>query len=420
MSTTPNAITPFEETRIAEMLLAETAVRVELPPSWHRVAVERYEAVRKHIERPDSPLHDQVERFYPQGSMAIGATIRTRKHETGYDIDIVAELILPPDTPPDRVLDLLYQAIKGEPRSRYAHMVERQTRCVTVHYEDGMHLDVTPSILIDPADPRRSWIFHAKPDEPAEQHDRLIVNSFAFAEWFNECTPIDLQFAESYRQRALAHEKKIVLKEAEVDPVPDHSIDDGGKSVTVVALQLLKRNRNIIYRARRGCRMPPSVFLSCIAGQVATEGARISEALAAICNGLLRELDAAEREGRLIDVRNPRCEADRFTDRWPEDRAAQRRYIDDLRTFRDQLFELIAENSPKDKAELLEQMFGEDPAQSVIEHYARAYGSAISQGAHGVGPSGRIVTGVTAACTGAPAARATPPPPHRFYGGDWR
>lgn len=406
-------------TSLGEILLAETAVRVELPPSWHQLAVVRYEAVRKYIERPSSPLYDHVDVFYPQGSMAIGATIRTRKRETGYDIDIVAQLSLPLDTAPAEVLDLLYEAIKGEPGSRYHEMVERQTRCVTVHYEDGMHLDVTPSILVAPEDPRRSLIFHAKPDRPAIQHARLTVNSYAFAEWFNARTPIDLQFAEAYQRRALAQEKGITLAEAEAEPVPDHASNNGGKSATVVALQLLKRNRNVCYRARRNRRMPPSVMLSCLAGQVATPGTSVSEALEVVSRAVLEELQAAEAAGQLLDVRNPRYDADRFTDRWPEDRDAQRQYIDDLRQFRHQLAELMAEGPLNEKAALLEEMFGEEPARSVIDRYNRELGTAISEGNRGVARSGKIITGA-ASSAAASCGEAERPRGHRFYGGLWR
>lgn len=419
MATSTKSLPLSPEAPLGEILLAETAVRVELPPSWHQRAVERYEAVRQYIERPDSPLHERVELFYPQGSMAIRSTIRTRKRDSGYDIDIVAELRLPYDTTPEQILELLCRAIKGEPGSRYYSKVERQSRCVTLHYEDGMHLDVTPSILLDPDDPRRSWIFHAKPGEPADQHARLIVNSYAFADWFNERTPIDLHFAESYRRRALANERGITLAEAEAEPVPDHPTEDGGKSATVVALQLLKRNRNVRYLSRRGRRMPPSVLLSCVAGQVATQGSSISGALDAISGALLKELEAADRAGRPVDVRNPRCEDDCFTDRWPEDLTAQRQYIEDLREFQGQLVELMAEGSLEDKFDLLKEMFGEEPAQSAIEHYARELGSAVSQGARSIGRSGQIITGAGASGAAA-SAHAKRPRDHRFYGGSWR
>lgn len=419
MATGRNVIPLSERAALEERLLAETAVRVELPPSWHQRAVERYEAIRSHIERPGSPLENRLELFYPQGSMAIRATIRTRKRDTGYDIDIVAELRLPPDTPPEKVLDLLYEAIKVERGSRYYDMVERQTRCITVHYADGMHLDVTPAILQDPADPRRSWIFHAKPGELSDQHRRLTMNSYAFADWFNGRTPVDADFAEAYGRRALARERGITLAEADAEPVPDHPHVEGGKSVTVVGLQLLKRHRNVRYASRRGARMPPSVAISCLAGHAATPGSRISDALEAISRTILGELEHAERAGRLIDLRNPCCEPDRFTDRWPENRAAQRRYIEDLHEFRAQLEQLMAEGSLEDKAKLLKAMFGEDPADSVIKDYARGLGASVASGSRHVGRSGRIVTGVAGAgAAGSPGAgRARG---HTFHGGKLR
>src|ERR1700724_2076098 len=249
-------VTPLGPTApVGEILLAETAIRIELPPSLHQLAVDRYEAVRKHIERPDSPLRDRVTWFYPQGSMAIRATIKARRREDGFDIDIVAELILPPGLTPAQILDLLFEAINGPRGSMYHGMVERQTRCVTVFYADGMHLDITPSELLDERDPRLSHICHAKPEEPPEAHRRPIMNSWAFCDWFNARTPVNLIFEQAYAKRARTLDEMIIAKDADVKPVPAHSTLERGKSTTVVALQLLKRNRNVRYFPRKGHRM---------------------------------------------------------------------------------------------------------------------------------------------------------------------
>jgi len=61
-----------------DAILAEIAINLQLPPGLHAKAVKRYVAVRTYIERDGSPLHDKVAAFYPQGSMAIDATISTR------------------------------------------------------------------------------------------------------------------------------------------------------------------------------------------------------------------------------------------------------------------------------------------------------------------------------------------------------
>ena len=188
-------------TLVGETLLADTAIRIELPPSLHQLAVDRSEAVRKHIERVGSPLRDRVRLFYPQGSMAIRATITSRKRQDGFDIDLIAELLLSPTLPPREVLDLLYESINGQPGSLYYGMVERRTRCVTVFYEDGIHLDITPAVLVDENDPRKSLIFHAKAEEPVALYRRILMNSFAFVELFNASAPIDLPFAMAYAKR---------------------------------------------------------------------------------------------------------------------------------------------------------------------------------------------------------------------------
>lgn len=403
---------------VGEILLAGTAVRIELPPSLHGLAVDRYEAVRNHAEREGSPLRDRIRVFYPQGSMAIRSTIRSRKRSEGYDIDIVAELDLPPGTAPGTVLDLLFQAINGLPGSQYHGKAERQTRCVTVHYADGMHLDITPTILADAFDPRRSWLFHAKPSEPMGAHRTLLMNSFAFCEWFKERTPVDLEFATAYGHEVKALEEARAA--ADAVPVPPHSTEDGGKSAAVVALQLLKRNRNLRY-ARRPGRMPPSVMLAKFAGDSALPGASISGSLTAVIETALQELEQAERAGVLVDVRNPMCFEDRFTDRWPETPNAQRLYIEDLKLLRRQLDIVMSPSAGlEQKREVLEAMFGEGPVQAVVEEYAASLGSAIRSGRRVVAPTGRVVptTGVAAPAllTGGVAQAR----PHTFFGSRWR
>jgi hypothetical protein len=402
---------------VGEILLAETAVRIELPPSLHRLAVDRYEALRKYIERPDSPFAGHVRIFYPQGSMAIRATIRSRKRADGYDIDIVAELILPITMPATQVLDLLFAAINGEKGSLYHGKVERNTRCVTVNYDD-MHLDITPSILVDERDPRRSVIFHANPEEPATAHRRLEMNSYAFIEWFNARTPIDLSFIEAYAKKALAFDHRAILAEAEVKPVPAHSTTEGGKSATVVAMQLLKRNRNLKYAPRPG-RMPPSVMIATFSGETAIPGNSISGALDAISIRMLTALTTAQSEGRKIDVRNPLCPADCFTDRWPENLAAQATYIEDLKLFRRQLAALMSDQlSLEDKRQLLSLMFGEGPARAVVEDFSARLGESVRQGTRRIAPTGRVIPAAVAVPAIVTPAAAQPRS-HTFYGSRW-
>ena len=118
-----------------------------------------------------------------------------------------------------------------------------------------------PSILLDKHDPRRSHICHAKPEEPPAAHWWAIMNSWAFCDWFIARTPAELLFEQAYAKRAQAIDGTREFADADTKPVPAHSTLEGGKSTAVVALQLLKRNRNIRYMTRKG-RMPPSVMMA--------------------------------------------------------------------------------------------------------------------------------------------------------------
>lgn len=400
---------------VAEQMLAAVAIKIELPPSMHALLAERKAAIEKHLERDGSPLKGKVRLFYQQGSVAIGATIRAKFRFEGFDIDIIVELIAPGLTP-WQALELLYQAIRGEQGSRYHDMTERQTRCVTVHYADGMHLDLSPAELINEFDPRQSFIYHSKPEEPRSRDHKVLTNSFGFAAEYNSTCPVDLSFQEEYARRALNADSGLVVMQKDADslPVPEHSTVVGGKSAVTVALQLIKRNRNIRWATRDG-RMPASVMLSCLALEVAEAGRTISQNLRVIAQHILDRLLWAKSVGELIHVENPRCPGDVFTDRWPENQTAQDRMIADMRQFLDQLAVLLDDTrSLRDRRDTLKAMFGEDVGQSVVDDLERDIGEAIRSGRHGFGALGGLAMSPT-------IARAKPSvKPSTFYGTKWR
>jgi hypothetical protein len=183
-------------------------------------------------------------------------------------------------------------------------------------------------------------------------------------------------------------------------------------------MQLLKRNRNMKY-ARRPGRMPPSVMIAAFAGETAVPGNSVSGALDAITEHILTVLSAAQVQGRLVDIRNPRCEADRFTDRWPESLAAQATYIEDLTLFRQQLAAVMSDElSLEQKRNLLALMFGEGPARAVVEDFAARIGESVRQGTRRIGATGRVLPAAVAAAAIAKPAAAQPRD-HTFYGSRW-
>lgn len=359
---------------IPDMLLADIAIRIQLTPTNHDLAVTRYEAINDWLDRPESPLCGRVTLMYPQGSMAIGATIASKLRTDEFDIDIVAELALRHDAAPEAVLDLLYRAIRGERGSRYYNMTTRRNRCVTVTYADGMHLDITPAVLLGHLLPKTSVIFHHKPETPEVAGYSLLANPFGFADWFKRATPLDHAFAKAFADRASDSGLMIVADRAEAIPVPDRK-DAHQKSKAVIALQLLKRARNVSYDQRQHLRRPPSVMLAKFIADAANQTSTLTEEVLHQARRLHAMIDAAHRQRQAVEVRNPRCNDDRFTDRWPGSLREQELYLNDLQHVIGRMT-FVAEGNC-DLAEMREVMaglFGENPTGAVFKSFAERLG----------------------------------------------
>ena len=315
-------------TEPTDLLLADVAIRVQLSRTDYDMAVDRYRTIQEWIERDGSPLENRVQLFYPQGSMAVGATIASKLRTDEFDIDVVAQLELPQGVSPHQPLDLLYDSIRGKPGSRYYRMTKRRTRCVTVDYSGKMHIDVTPVIRRWRTPERESWLFHDRPEAPQERSYSLIANPYGFAQWFMDNTPPDKEFANIFENRASAYERLLLIEAAESEPVPPQE-PPFQKSKAVIVLQLLKRWRNVQYDTRAG-RRPPSILIAKLVADAANHTDRLSEELLLQARHMLKEFRFWHNAGHLIQVTNPVCEKDVLTDRWPESLEDQAVFIKDL------------------------------------------------------------------------------------------
>ena len=314
-----------------DVLLAGVAVRIQLTPTDHKMAENHYHAIHEWLDRDESPLKGRVELFYAQGGFSIGSTTARHAESADFDIDAMAQLAIHPDSDPEEVLSLLHRSIKGDPGSRYWNKTDRKTRCVTVLY-DGMHLDVTPAVRTSGTIERISNIYHSKKLQSGHEKDRLLANPFGFAEWFNSMTPAEGAFGQFFESQSLDYERILRAQvQADAEPVPDQA-PAYRKSRAVIALQLIKRWRNLAYDARHSAlRLPPSVLLAHSVASNANCTRNLSEELQHQVACLIMVLETADRAGRTYHVCNPRCDDDELTDRWPENVSTQRVFIDELR-----------------------------------------------------------------------------------------
>ena len=401
-----------------DVLLADVAIRVQLCRTDYGKAVDRYETINEWIEREESPLKDRVQLFYAQGSMAIGATIASKLRTDEFDIDVVAQLGLQLGVSPKEALDLLFEAIRGEPGSRYYRKAKRRTRCVTVNYADQMHLDVTPVVRMGGTPERQSILFHHRAEAPQDPSYRLIANPFGFAEWFKLNTPNDHAFAAIFEKRAWEYEYglRVLAEKAESEPVPSQE-PALRKSTAVIVLQLLKRWRNVQYDVRAG-RKPPSILFAKLIADAANHTDGLAEELLHQAQHMLELFRRDQSRGRLVHVANPVCAEDVLTDRWPGSPRDQAIFIGDLENLVRQIERLIAGCDLAEMQKIMTGLFGESPTAGAFRTFNEQVGSMVrgGQSRHRIGAGGLILPGAASTVIGTSTARATPK--HTFYGAD--
>lgn len=395
----------------ADAMLMDVARRVQLSPTKHDEAQQHFEALCSHVDRPESPLHDQVIACYPGGSFATGTAIASSVSKDQHDVDVVMELDVPTNSDPQTILALLFEAINGPPGSRYHGRVTRNSRCVTVEYDDGVRVDLMPIARLIAAPEKAGNLFHFK-SQPRESYHKP-VNPWGFADHFNNQTAYDPVFAAIFESRSLTDGK--VIAKADVDPLPDR-VPLSEKSARVVALQLIKRNRDVRFR-NRSKRKPPSVVLAAMALEVAPVGAGLLEEIISISRHIAQRLQERSAHNLCIDVRNPAYIPDVFTDRWPQALAEQDEYVRDLEYLIRQLARLRSENiSLTETNTILDDLFGETAAKYAISEHMERSRRSMHKGSMQFGATGRVHAGVTAAAI---ATNCTPARASTNMGGAW-
>ena len=120
-------------------------------------------------------------------------------------------------------------------------------------------------------------------------------------------TPLELRMAREFHRRWLDHAGLAARADADVDHIPDQC-DFIVKNTATLALQLLKRFRNIRYASYTG-RIPPSVMLSYYAGLAAQPNMSLSAMLVRLASWIIRDIEQASLYGRLLHIVNPVCAA---------------------------------------------------------------------------------------------------------------
>jgi hypothetical protein len=356
-------------------LLFEICEELQLSPSRHALAEQRYKTIGELLGSDGSPFAADTPNIYPQGSMRLGTTVKPI--DGPFDLDFVLHLSRPfHSVDPMDLLDQLFSFFKES--DRYKGMTEKKNRCIRIVYADDFYMDILPAC----DDTRACSTCIQVPDVSAE--DWKGSNPLGYASWFHK--------RSQYRMYKFSAEARDMQPLPALQPTEE-------KEVLQLVVQLLKRWRDLFYS--RSKYPPISVVLTTLAANLYDGEASTAEALLNVLDGIVHCLDVAHAKGERLKVLNPVHEDEDFSERWNNRDEAYKHFDLGIRHFAKRWREIyLTEDDPK---KAFGDLFGA-VVGTVVEKRATRLQAARGKALLGVMSSGVI----TSASASASVARIRP------------
>jgi hypothetical protein len=369
---------PIKDRLIAlDRTLFDICESLQLTDTQHGKAEDRYKAIARVIDGPESPFSEIESNLYPQGSMRLGTTVKPI--EGPHDLDFVCEFAVSHQrVNPMTLLDEMYGLFKSH--GVYGGMVEKKNRCVRIIYKDEFYLDILPACR----DHGYGGTCIQVPDR--DQKNWSPSNPLGYAQWFESATRhIKIKRVASFNGLAMD-------KAASIQPIPQIQATED-KTVLQLIAQLLKRWRDIHYSDSS---FPPiSIVLTTLAADLYQSEQFLSQGLLAILDRIVARLDAAHAMGRRLEVCNPSHPEEDFSERWKDNSRAYLEFDFGIRRFAKAWREICIK--PGNPNEDFEKLFGE-VVKNVLTKQARSLQEMREGGRLGIRSSG-MITSVASAIT---------------------
>ena len=369
------------KTELLDDILFRVCEILQLSPTQYALAEKHYKAICNWLDAEDSPLNPFRPDLYPQGSVALGTTVKPKVGDE-YDVDLVCQLNVNHRSIPRPILllDLIEKRMRQS--GAYEWKLERKRRCLRVNYEHDFHLDILPAC----PDPESGETCLVVPDR--EDSKWRASNPKGFIKWFRGRGAL---LPATFSQKAMDSATPLPRPQAAED-----------KNPLQLSVQLIKRWRDRHFGNTPDL-APVSIVLTTLMGDHYRGEQSVSSNLVASADSILRSLPP---EGRLV-VPNPSHPQEDLSERWA-DTARYDAFVSGLKTFRRKIAELIQAEDLGRQSALLQDLFGETVTKAAFAEQGRSIQEARELRKIGVQRSGGIVSLATAA--------ATPVPRNTFYG----
>lgn len=312
------------ETNQKKSILVEMVDQLDLPQYVVKKTVHRYESLGEWFDREKSTLKDVD--IFPQGSFALGTTIRPINDKEEYDLDMGCKVKIP-DFKSVYTQEQLKKMV-GIELENYRNakgirkVLEPKHRCWRLEYMDevNFHLDIVPCIplhrdkqseykkQLEDAFGYKEFLNNSVTDVAINitddrhddytniSHDWIISNPEGYLKWF---------------ESRMTSETMLFSNRTSVTPVPLYN----RKTTLQRCIQLLKRHRDNMFGDDKS--KPISIIITTLAARAYNGETNIEEAVLNLLNEMPSYINSSSPR-----VSNPVNPNEDFTDRWdmPEGR----------------------------------------------------------------------------------------------------
>ncbi|MEE4247918.1 MAG: nucleotidyltransferase, partial [Kangiellaceae bacterium] len=294
-----------------EDLLTRIAVSLELDETRKNRMESAYKAIYEILEKDELFFAKIDFLVYPQGSKAIGTTVKPRGKEE-FDLDITVEIRDPYyKYTSSEIYNHLIRVLSNN--EVYREKLVKKNRCARINYTGDFHMDILPGCIVISGDSKIMV-----PDR--ELQSWTSSDPKGYANWFTRRAEsvIVSRLNKAIRTFSALHEAK-----AEQEDLPND--DAYSKEPLKRAVQLTKRYRDIYFEKNPKYKTS-SIVLTTIFGEL-YEGEdsiylTIDNILSKIVNRYTEYQNLFENHGvyRRIKVLNPVNNDEDFTEKWDNEK----------------------------------------------------------------------------------------------------
>ncbi|TQO36468.1 hypothetical protein GQ41_1046 [Arenibacter algicola] len=335
-----------------EDLLTRIAVSLELDETRKQRMESAYNAVYD-ILKKDEAFFSKVDfMVYPQGSKAIGTTVKPRGKEE-FDLDITVEIRDPYyNYTSSEIYNHLIRVLSSS--DVYKEKLIKKNRCARINYVGDFHMDVLPGCIVINGDSKIMV-----PDR--ELRSWSSSNPKGYSNWFSQKaeTVVNSYLNKAFRTFSALNEVK-----AEQEELPDDDVYS--KEPLKRAVQLTKRYRDI-YFEKNPKHKTSSIVLTTIFGELYEGEPSIYQTIDSILDKIVQRYSdyqyLFESKGiyKRIIVLNPVNSDEDFTEKWDKEKEYYTQFIAFAKNFKEKW-----EKLKNGHFGVAEELFGSDRIKGIL------------------------------------------------------